>query len=304
MKDGRAREEWKDSELTARIQRGETEYLDLLIERHYDGIFRFCLCKTGNREAAYDCAQETFLHLLRYLEAYTEQKKFKAWLYRIASNVCMDYFRKEARAPAGEEALETLWKEDAGFEQIEHRELVGTALNQLSENQRETIVLYFFHGFKLREIAEITDAKMSTVKSRFRQGMEKLKAYMEKTRALAHEQGFVQTAFGRRLWLPDIASSKAPVRAAAERAAINAPMQGTAADLIKKAMIAVQAWIEENHLKTLLVLQVHDELVLEVPHEELEMVKEALPKLMQNVAQLAVPLIAEVGSGDSWESAH
>ena len=94
MKDGRAREEWKDSELTARIQRGETEYLDLLIERHYDGIFRFCLCKTGDREAAYDCAQETFLHLLRYLEAYTEQKKFKAWLYRIASNVCMDYFRK------------------------------------------------------------------------------------------------------------------------------------------------------------------------------------------------------------------
>ena len=188
MKDGRAREEWKDSELTARIQRGETEYLDLLIERHYDGIFRFCLCKTGDREAAYDCAQETFLHLLRYLEAYTEQKKFKAWLYRLASNVCMDYFRKEARAPAGEEALETLWKEDAGFEQIEHRELVGTALNQLSENQRETIVLYFFHGFKLREIAEITDAKMSTVKSRFRQGMEKLKAYMEKESGERREQ--------------------------------------------------------------------------------------------------------------------
>ena len=188
MKDGRAREEWKDSELTARIQRGETEYLDLLIERHYDGIFRFCLCKTGDREAAYDCAQDTFLHPLRYLEAYTEQKKFKAWLYRIASNVCMDYFRKEARAPAGEEALETLWKEDAGFEQIEHRELVGTALNQLSENQRETIVLYFFHGFKLREIAEITDAKMSTVKSRFRQGMEKLKAYMEKESGERREQ--------------------------------------------------------------------------------------------------------------------
>ena len=131
-----------------------------------------------------------------------------------------------------------------------------------------------------------------------------VKAYMEKTRALAHEQGFVQTAFGRRLWLPDITSSRAPVRAAAERAAINAPMQGTAADLIKKAMIAVERWIEDNGLKTLLVLQVHDELVLEVPQEELEKVKEALPKLMQGVAQLAVPLIAEVGSGDSWESAH
>ena len=131
-----------------------------------------------------------------------------------------------------------------------------------------------------------------------------VKAYMEKTRTLAHEQGFVQTAFGRRLWLPDIQSSRAPVRAAAERAAINAPMQGTAADLIKKAMIAVQAWIEEQGLKTKLVLQVHDELVLEVPEMELSQVKETLPQLMQNVASLAVPLIAEVGSGDSWESAH
>ena len=81
-------------------------------------------------------------------------------------------------------------------------------------------------------------------------------------------------------------------------------MQGTAADLIKKAMIAVQAWLKENKLKSLLVLQVHDELVLEVPESELEMVKEALPTLMQNVAQLSVPLIAEVGYGDSWESAH
>ena len=131
-----------------------------------------------------------------------------------------------------------------------------------------------------------------------------VKAYMEKTRALAHEQGFVQTAFGRRLWLPDIASSRAPVRAAAERAAINAPMQGTAADLIKKAMIAVQAWIEEKHLKSLLVLQVHDELVLEVPEDELEIVKEALPRLMQSVAKLSVPLIAEVGRCDSWEAVH
>ena len=127
---------------------------------------------------------------------------------------------------------------------------------------------------------------------------------MESTRELAHAQGFVQTAFGRRLWLPDIASSKAPVRAAAERAAINAPMQGTAADLIKKAMIAVNDWIEREHLKSLLVLQVHDELVLEVPLQELELVKTTLPTLMQSVANLAVPLLAEVGVGESWEAAH
>ena len=127
---------------------------------------------------------------------------------------------------------------------------------------------------------------------------------MDETRALAHRQGFVQTAFGRRLWLPDIQSSRAQVRAAAERAAINAPMQGTAADLIKKAMIAVQAWLETEKLKSLLVLQVHDELVLEVPDEEVRRVKEKLPQLMQGVATLKVPLLAEVGVGESWESAH
>ena len=131
-----------------------------------------------------------------------------------------------------------------------------------------------------------------------------VKAYMEKTRELAHKQGFVETAFGRRLWLPDIQSSKAPVRAGAERAAINAPMQGTAADLIKKAMIAVQKWIQDNGLRSLLVLQVHDELILEVPEEELALVKAELPKLMQQVASLDVPLLAEVGSGESWEAAH
>ena len=137
MKDTSSRSQLKDSELTARVRRGETEWLDVLIERYYDGIFRFCCCKTGSREAAYDCTQETFLHLLRYLEAYTEQKKFKAWLYRIASNVCTDYFRKAARETDGEEVLELLQEEDRRFEQIEQRELVRHALACLSEVQRE-----------------------------------------------------------------------------------------------------------------------------------------------------------------------
>ena len=189
-------------------------------------------------------------------------------------------------------------------------EVFGVSLDKVSPDQRRTAkvinfgLIYGMSAFGLAQNLGIEPQAARNYIDRYFARYPGVKAYMEKTRALAHEQGFVQTAFGRRLWLPDIASSKAPVRAAAERAAINAPMQGTAADLIKKAMIAVQAWIEENHLKTLLVLQVHDELVLEVPHEELEMVKEALPKLMQNVAQLAVPLITEVGSGDSWESAH
>ena len=86
----------KDSDLIKRIKQGETELLDVLIESHYDGIYRFCYYKLGDREAAYDCAQETFLHLLRYMDTYVEQKRFKAYLYRIAGNVCMDWFRKNS----------------------------------------------------------------------------------------------------------------------------------------------------------------------------------------------------------------
>ena len=189
-------------------------------------------------------------------------------------------------------------------------EVFGVALDKVSPDQRRTAkvinfgLIYGMSAFGLAQNLGIEPQAARNYIDRYFTRYPGVKAYMEKTRTLAHEQGFVQTAFGRRLWLPDIQSSRAPVRAAAERAAINAPMQGTAADLIKKAMIAVQAWIEEQGLKTKLVLQVHDELVLEVPEMELSQVKEALPQLMQNVASLAVPLIAEVGSGDSWESAH
>ncbi len=131
-----------------------------------------------------------------------------------------------------------------------------------------------------------------------------VKQYMERTRAEASEQGYVETVFGRRLWLPDIRSSNQGRRQGAERAAINAPMQGTAADLIKLAMIAVQGWLEQSKLKTKLVMQVHDELVLEVPSSELEIVRKEIPGLMTNVAKLDVPLVAEPGVGGNWEEAH
>ncbi|MDR3385270.1 DNA polymerase, partial [Cupriavidus basilensis] len=128
--------------------------------------------------------------------------------------------------------------------------------------------------------------------------------YMEETRQTAREQGFVETVFGRRLWLPDINGGNGPRRQGAERAAINAPMQGTAADLIKLSMIAVQDWLERDGLGTRQIMQVHDELVLEVPQAELELVKVKLPELMCNVAELRVPLVAEVGAGSNWEEAH
>ena len=128
--------------------------------------------------------------------------------------------------------------------------------------------------------------------------------YMQQTRESARANGYVETVFGRRLTLTDINGGNGPRRAGAERAAINAPMQGTAADLIKLAMIAVDAWLSESKLQSKLVMQVHDELVLEVPQHELEIVKRMLPERMTSIAQLRVPLVAEVGVGANWDEAH
>ena len=131
-----------------------------------------------------------------------------------------------------------------------------------------------------------------------------VKRYMDDTRASAKAKGYVETVFGRRLWLPEINSGNGPRKAGAERQAINAPMQGTAADLIKLAMIAVQKVLDDERRATRMVMQVHDELVLEVPSEELDWAHEALPRLMAGVAQLKVPLLAEVGIGPNWDQAH
>src|ERR1019366_4159235 len=128
--------------------------------------------------------------------------------------------------------------------------------------------------------------------------------YMADTRAQAKARGYVETVLGRRLWLPEINSPNGPRRQGAERAAINAPMQGTAADLIKLAMIAVQDWLVSARMRAIMVMQVHDELVLEVPEAELALVREKLPALMAGVAKLKVPLIAEVGVGKNWDEAH
>src|SRR5260370_38868298 len=127
---------------------------------------------------------------------------------------------------------------------------------------------------------------------------------MEETRKSARERGYVEPVFGRRLWLPEIKSSNPARRGGAERADINAPMQGTAADLIKQAMIAVRQWLDRERLSTKLIMQVHDELVLEAPEDELSRVKAELPGLMTGVAKLKVPLVVHVGSGQNGEKAH
>ena len=129
--------------------------------------------------------------------------------------------------------------------------------------------------------------------------------YMEESKQFAREHGYVETFFGRRLWLPEISSSNGLRKAGAERAAINAPMQGTAADLIKLAMIQVQQWIDDNSdLKGQVIMQVHDELVFEVPNNEIDKFTKEIPQIMQNVAKLDIPLIVEINAGENWEKAH
>ncbi len=178
-----------------------------------------------------------------------------------------------------------------------------------SEQRRYAKVINFglIYGMSAFGLAQNLNIERSAAQSyieRYFARYPGVRAYMQDTRELAKQKGYVETYFGRRLWVPEINSSNGMRRAGAERAAINAPMQGTAADLIKLAMIAVQNWIAAQQLQTKLIMQVHDELVLEVPEAELDLVKTMLPQLMQNVAKLDVPLLAEVGVGNNWEAAH
>ena len=165
-------------------------------------------------------------------------------------------------------------------------------------------LIYGMSAFGLAQNLNIERSAAQSYIERYFARYPGVRRYMNDTRELAKQQGYVETIFGRRLWVPEINSPNGNRRAGAERAAINAPMQGTAADLIKLAMIAVDKWLIEEKLQTKLIMQVHDELVLEVPDAELALVQQTLPQLMQGVAQLSVPLLAEVGVGSNWEGAH
>jgi DNA polymerase-1 len=131
-----------------------------------------------------------------------------------------------------------------------------------------------------------------------------VKTYMDETRAQAHELGYVETVFGRRLYLPDINARNVQQRNAAERTAINAPMQGTAADIIKRAMIRADAWLRDNDSTARMIMQVHDELVFEVAAGEVELISTAMRHCMQEAASLRVPLEVDIGVGDNWDEAH
>ena len=227
--------------------------------------------------------------------------------------VSADYSQIELRIMAHLSGDRGLIEAFAAGEDI-HRhtasEVFGVALNEVTSEQRRYAkvinfgLIYGMSAFGLAGNLGIERAAAASYMDKYFTRYPGVAAYMERTRNEAKERGFVETVFGRRLWLPDITSANQARRQGAERQAINAPMQGTAADLIKRAMIAVQGWIESEKLATKLIMQVHDELVLEVPEGELARVKPQVEKLMTGVASLDVPLVVEAGVGENWEKAH
>ena len=227
--------------------------------------------------------------------------------------VSADYSQIELRIMAHLSQDQGMLQAFANNEDI-HRhtaaEIFGVERDAVDNEQRRYAkvinfgLIYGMSAFGLAQNLNIERSAAQSYIERYFARYPGVREYMQNTREIAKQNGYVETYFGRRLWVPEINSANGMRRAGAERAAINAPMQGTAADLIKLAMIAVDKWLREEKLQTKLIMQVHDELVLEVPDNELKLVKTTLPQLMQNVAKLDVPLLAEVGVGNNWESAH
>ncbi|MFM0310658.1 DNA polymerase I [Paraburkholderia sp. RL17-383-BIF-A] len=227
--------------------------------------------------------------------------------------VSADYSQIELRIMAhisGDESLLRSFSQGEDIHRATAAEIFSVTPLEVSNDQRRVAkvinfgLIYGMSSFGLASNLGITRDAAKLYIDRYFARYPGVARYMDETRVSAKAKGYVETVFGRRLWLPEINGGNGPRRQAAERAAINAPMQGTAADLIKLSMIAVQKWIEESKIGTRMIMQVHDELILEVPDAELSDVRKRLPELMCGVADLKVPLVAEVGAGLNWEEAH
>ncbi|MGO4390043.1 DNA polymerase I [Variovorax sp. M-6] len=224
-----------------------------------------------------------------------------------------DYSQIELRIMAhisGDESLLRAFTEGIDVHRATAGEVFGVPVDQVSSEQRRYAkvinfgLIYGMSSFGLaRNLGIETKAAASYIERYFAR-YPGVKVYMDETKALAKEKGYVETVFGRRLYLPEINSPNGPRRGGAERAAINAPMQGTAADLIKLSMVKVQQVLDAEQRGTQMIMQVHDELVFEVPEEEVEWVRTEIPRLMAGVADLKVPLLAEIGFGPNWDKAH
>ncbi|MGB4117458.1 MAG: DNA polymerase I [Polaromonas sp.] len=189
-------------------------------------------------------------------------------------------------------------------------EVFGVAVDEVSSEQRRYAkvinfgLIYGMSSFGLAKNLGIETKAAAAYIDKYFQRYPGVKNYMDETRLSAKSKGYVETVFGRRLTLPEINSPNGPRQKGAERAAINAPMQGTAADLIKLSMNAVLQVLDKENRKTKMIMQVHDELVFEVPQDEVDWVRAEIPRLMAGVAELKVPLLAEIGVGENWEKAH
>ncbi len=224
-----------------------------------------------------------------------------------------DYSQIELRIMAhlsGDEGLLDAFAKGQDIHSATAAEVFDCALDQVSGEQRRAAkainfgLMYGMSGWGLGRQLEIGRKEADEYIGRYFERYPGVRRYMDETRARAHEQGYVETLFGRRLWLEEIRSRNPARRQAAERAAINAPMQGSAADIIKRAMIDVDAWLQSSGARACLVMQVHDELVLEVDEDQLEQVRSAVVERMQAAASLDVVLEVEAGTGPDWDSAH
>jgi len=227
--------------------------------------------------------------------------------------VSADYSQIELRIMAhisGDPGLLRAFQEGQDVHRATASEVFGGGLEAVTPEQRryaKTInfgLIYGMGAFGLAQSLGIEQKAAKDYIDRYFTRFAGVRTYMDDTKQFAKAKGYVETVFGRRLWLPEINSGNGPRRSGAERQAINAPMQGTAADLIKLAMLAVQQALDEQHKRTRIVMQVHDELVFEVPDDELAWVRSEIPTLMAGVAALKVPLLAEVGVGPNWDEAH
>jgi DNA polymerase-1 len=224
-----------------------------------------------------------------------------------------DYSQIELRIMAhisGDEALLGAFHQGLDVHRATAAEVFGVPVDQVSSEQRRYAkvinfgLIYGMSAFGLARNLGIDNTAAKNYIQRYFERYPGVKTYMESTRELAKRQGYVETVFGRRLQLAGIKNAKGAQLAGLERAAINAPMQGTAADLIKLSMVKVQQVLDAQNKSTKMIMQVHDELVFEVPEAEVEWVRTEIPALMAGVAALKVPLLAEVGVGPNWDKAH
>jgi DNA polymerase-1 len=224
-----------------------------------------------------------------------------------------DYSQIELRIMAhisGDAALLLAFHDNMDVHRATAAEIFGTSTDQVSSEQRRYAkvinfgLIYGMSAYGLARALSIDNTAAKNYIERYFDRYPGVKLYMDHTKQMAKANGYVETVFGRRLYLPEINSPNGPRRSGAERAAINAPMQGTAADLIKLSMVKVQQVLDDEKKGTKMIMQVHDELVFEVPQEEENWVRHEIPRLMAGVAQLKVPLLAEVGVGPNWDKAH